>query len=264
MRHNTYLFTGAWWPEAKGSSRVQRVSRTTLILGAIIWMGLLTSSAALGSHLTLPGVHDLSHPQRSGDQPFIRQLETINNYTPPHSLSPPDAGASLHGENSPVTSPSLNPPLDTQLDPVPSQLYQPTTPKKSELSDVLVHKDNAQGHADMGWKFLLNGRPQAAMAAYRESIRHNPNSANAHVGLGMALKSMGKLEHAKQAIQQALEINPHLSSALVHLGYLYADGHLGHSDPQAARRLFDQASQLGDPFASIALLDLQSRSTLKF
>ena len=116
----------------------------------------------------------------------------------------------------------------------------------------------------MGWVFLLNGRPQAALAAYREALRHHPNSADAYVGLGITLKSLGNVEQAKQAIQQALELNPDLSSALVHLGYLYADGLVGRSDPETARRLFDQASQLGDPFASIALLDLQSRSNSQF
>jgi tetratricopeptide (TPR) repeat protein len=229
-------------------------------MGAIICIGMVTSSAVLGSHLTLPGAQDLNHSQGSGHQPFIRQLETINNYRPPHSLSPLDGKASPHVESSTVTSTTLDPPIDTELEPVPSQLYQPTTLKKSEPSGVLIHQNDAQGHANMGWEFLLNGRPQAAIAAYRESLRHNPNSANAYVGMGIALKSMGNVEHAKQAIQQALELNPHLSSALVHLGYLYADGHVGHSDPQTARRLFDQASQLGDPFAGIALLDLQSRS----
>jgi len=109
----------------------------------------------------------------------------------------------------------------------------------------------------MGWRSLLNGQPENAMTAYQEAIRNHPNSANAYVGLGIALKSLGHMKHAKEAIQQALELNPQLSSALVVLGYLYADGHVGLSDQEAARRLFKQASQLGDPFASIALLDLQ-------
>jgi TPR repeat protein len=46
------------------------------------------------------------------------------------------------------------------------------------------------------------------------------------------------------------------------LGYLYAEGHFGQADLQTARRLFREASQLGDPFATIALLDMKSRSKL--
>ena len=262
MRNNTYSFPASV-SDAKGRSRV-RVSWTALLSAAIICMGMLTSSAALGNHLTLPGAQDLNHSQRSGHQPIIRQLETINNYKPPHSLFPLEGKAAPRVENSPAKSTSPEPPIATELEPVTSQPYQSTATKISKSLEILPHQNDAQGHANIGWKFLLNGRPQAAMAAYQESLRYNPSSANAYVGIGIALKSMGKVESAKQAIQQALELNPHFSSALVHLGYLYADGHIGHSDPQTARRLFDQASQLGDPFASIALLDLQSRSNSQF
>ena len=263
MRHSTHLFPVSG-SESKGRARVQRVFWTWLLMGAIICVGMLSSSAVLGSHLTLPGSQNLHPSQGSGHKPFIRQLETINNYRPPHSLSPLDGKAAPHVENSTVTSTPLDPPIDTELEPLPFQLYQPTTPKKSQPSEVLIHKNEAQGHVNMGWVFLLNGRPQAALAAYREALRHHPNSADAYVGLGITLKSLGNVEQAKQAIQQALELNPDLSSALVHLGYLYADGLVGRSDPETARRLFDQASQLGDPFASIALLDLQSRSNSQF
>jgi tetratricopeptide (TPR) repeat protein len=229
-------------------------------LGAGMW----ASAVALGSHLSLPGSQDLHHSKKSGHQPLIRLLENINNYTPPQSVSHQDAGTAPHTENPAVTSRPLHPPIATELDLAPPQSFHPTTKKKPVPSAVRVPKNDAEGHVSMGWKFLLNGRPQAAMAAYREALRHQPNSATAYVGMGITLKSMGNVEQAKEAIQQALELNPHLSSALVHLGYLYADGHVGHSDPKTARRLFDQAARLGDPFASIALLDLQSRSTLPF
>ena len=227
-------------------------------------MGILASSAALGSHLTLPGSQDLHHSQDSGNHSFIRQLETINNYTSTHTQPHEDAASSPHLENSAVTAPTLPSPMASELTPAPSPRTQATTTWKSGPSMDRMPKNDAEGHVNMGWKFLLSGRPQAAMAAYQEALRHQPNSANAYVGMGITLKSMGDVEQAKHAIQQALELNPHLSSALVHLGYLYADGHVGRSDPKTARRLFDQASQLGDPFASIALLDLKSRSTSKF
>ena len=116
---------------------------------------------------------------------------------------------------------------------------------------------SAQDHVDLGWTFLLNGRPQAAMAAYREALRRHPFSAKAHMGMGMIFKGMNQVEEAKQAMHTALDLNPHLSSALVHLGYLYADGDDGLSDPRTARQLFQEALRLGDPFAGIALLDLQ-------
>jgi Flp pilus assembly protein TadD len=117
-------------------------------------------------------------------------------------------------------------------------------------------------HTKMGWGFLLNEQPQAAMSAYREALRENPKSPMAYLGLGISLKSLGKVELAKKALLKAVNLDPRLPSALVHLGYLYADGHLGQADLQTAGRLFQEASQLGDPFATIALLDMKSRSKL--
>ena len=229
----------------------------------IIGLGIVTWSSALGSHLTLPGSQDLGHGQESDDRPFIRQLEKINNYVSPHAR--PDLENKTSSE---VEHPALLPtPLHlpaTELKPAPSQGPPFTLTKKPIPSAGLLHQNGTQSQSNMGWRSLLNGQPENAMTAYREAIRNHPNSAVAYVGLGIALKTLGHMEHAKEAIQQALALNRQLSSALVVLGYLYADGHVGLSDQDAARRLFKQASQLGDPFASIALLDLQpsSRSQL--
>ena len=123
-------------------------------------------------------------------------------------------------------------------------------------------KQTPKPHAKLGWRFLLKGQTQAAMSAYRQALRNNPKSARAYLGLGITMKSIGQINLAKKAFLKAVNLNPQLPSALVHLGYLYADGQMGQSDFASARRLFRQASQLGDPFASIALLDIQSRSNL--
>ena len=115
-----------------------------------------------------------------------------------------------------------------------------------------------------GWRFLLDGQPHAAVAVYRQALRQNPQSANAYLGLGISLKSIGEIRLAKKALIKAVNLDPRSPSALVHLGYLYTEGKgdVGQSDLLKARRLFRRASQLGDPFASIALLDMQSRPTL--
>ncbi len=224
-------------------------------------MGILTWSAALGSHLTLPGSQDFHHSQRSDNRSFSRHLETINNYIAPEPFSNPEVETIPLVEDPAVTSLPFDP--SPVIEPQPAQSppshFIPTK-KKHGTSAVIIRKNSAQGHADMGWTFLLDGRPQAALAAYREALRHHPHSATAFVGMGITLKSLGHVEPARQAIQQALELNPQLSSALVHLGYFYADGHVGPSDLKTARQLFDQAFRLGDPFAGIALLDLQTRS----
>ncbi|WP_442432932.1 tetratricopeptide repeat protein [Nitrospira sp. T9] len=219
----------------------------------------MTWSSAQGSHLTLPGSQDLSHGDESDPQPFIRQLEKINNYIPPHAQPDRKNAASSKIEHSTLPPNPLHP---SPTEPKPTESHQSHSPpsKKSLHIAVLLHNNVTQDQTNTGWRSLLNGRPEDAIAAYQNSIRIDPKSAEAYLGMGIALKSLGFIDHAKDAIQQALELNPDLSSALVHLGYLYADGHIGPSNSKAAHRLFSQASQLGDPFASIALLDLQSRS----
>lgn len=139
----------------------------------------------------------------------------------------------------------------------------PSSPKKRLTpTDTGKKTHMPKPHTKLGWRFLLHGQPQAAMAAYRQALRNNPQSAQAYLGLGIALKRLGKIEIAKKALVEAVKLNPRSPSALVHLGYLYAEGHSSQSDLSKARRLFQQASQLGDPFASIALLDMKSRPPL--
>lgn len=245
--------------EAKGTSRAPRASSVAFILSIIISLGILTWSSALGSHLTLPGSQDLSHGDESDPQPFTRQLEKINNYISPHSQSDLDSKISPKIKHSALPTRPLHQP-DTELNPAEPQQSHSTPLKKPRHIAILLPNNATRDQTNLGWRSLLNGHPEDAIVAYQESLRTHPNSAEAYVGMGIALKSLGFIEDAKDAIHHALELNPHLSSALVHLGYLYADGQIGPSDPKAAHRLFNQASQLGDPFASIALLDLQSRS----
>lgn len=247
------------WAKTKGTSKALGSSSATFILSMIIGLGIMTWSSAQGSHLTLPGSQDLSHRDETDPPPFIRQLEKINNYISPHAQ--PDRKNTASSKIEPPTLPT-NPlhPSPTELKSTRSQPSHSSPKKKPIHIAVLLQNNDTQDQANTGWRSLLNGRPEDAIAAYQKSLRIDPKSAEAYLGMGIALKSLGFIDHAKDAIQQALELNPDLSSALVHLGYLYADGHIGPSNSKAAHRLFSQASQLGDPFASIALLDLQFRS----
>ncbi|MDH5562715.1 MAG: tetratricopeptide repeat protein [Nitrospirota bacterium] len=136
--------------------------------------------------------------------------------------------------------------------------HAPTEPRPPST----VAKQKTYPHSNSGWRLLLNGHPQAALAMYRKALKYNPQSASAYLGLGISLKNLGEIELAKKALGKAVDLNPRLPSALVHLGYLYAEGHYGTPDLSTARRLFKEAAQLGDPFAAIALLDLKSGSTL--
>ncbi len=191
----------------------------------------MMSSTAFGSHLN-------SSSPTSGPPPIHQHKQVQKRVS--------------HTRNNPVS--------------FPLAITNQTAPSAKEprpIPTVAGRKTHmAKPHTKLGWRFLLNGQTQAAMAAYRQALRHNPQSANAYLGLGITLKSLGKIEIAKKALVKAVNLDPTSPSALVHLGYLYAEGHLGQSDLPKARRLFRQASQLGDPFASIALLDMKSRPPL--
>ncbi len=194
-------------------------------------LGMLASTTASGSDLKLS--LDSSGP------PKIEELQKILK----RAASPRKPPASM-----PTPRTTRGRPLHA-----PAHTKQPVDLQKTQT----VKPD-----AKLGWRFLLKEQPQAAMAAYREALRKNPKSAKAYLGLGISLKSLGKVRLAKKALVKAVKLNPRLPSALVHLGYLYAEGHFGQADRSTARRLFSEASQLGDPFASIALLDMKSRSKL--
>ncbi|MDA0738396.1 MAG: tetratricopeptide repeat protein [Nitrospirae bacterium] len=118
---------------------------------------------------------------------------------------------------------------------------------------------SANWHADVGWKLVLDGNYRGAEAAYRQSLRKNGNSAKAYLGLGMALSLQGDRHKAISAYEKAITIQPNFAAALVHLGYAYTKENTQGQNIAKARKLFKQASELGDPFAMLALLDLQAQ-----
>lgn len=205
------------------------IGLTTLIL--------LASSTALGNHLDTHGIFDVTKPDEGV---ALKQDPTLQKFWVRPNTATPKA--------SETKSPEVHIDLTDSVSSPPPGLT-------SDQSPVVPHMK-------LGWKFLVNGQPDAAMAAYRQALNRHPHSANALLGMGMTLKTLGKMDEAKEAITHALELDPRLAPALVHLGYLYADGQLGSPAPDTARHLFQQAQQIGDPFARIALLELRSRSSL--
>ncbi len=193
------------------------------IVALIVFSGIVACPLAFGSHIdsngSSPGPPQLPQPQQ--DKNLVIPIQKT-----PVSLSVNNVP--------PVTGPQ-------------------TTFMENRQEDI-----DFKPHSKLGWRFLLNGQTQAALAAYRQALRKNPKSAQAYLGLGISLKSLGEIELAKKALLKSVNLNPRLPSALVHLGYLYADGHFGQSELSTAHRLFQEASQLGDPFATIALAELKS------
>lgn len=118
---------------------------------------------------------------------------------------------------------------------------------------------SANWHTNVGWKLVLDGNYRGAEAAYRQALRKNNKSAKAFLGLGMALSLQGDRQKAINAYEKAITIQPNYPAALVHLGYAYTEKSTKGQNIAKARELFKQASELGDPFAMLALLDLEAR-----
>jgi len=216
--------------------------RTGCSVLGLFTLTALAASTALGNHLENHSIFDIHKPDEGT---WYSQDPTLQQFLNPGDTSeaPPRAVKN--------TEPSL--------EPAPAV---PPSPK--EMPKVMTDQNPGVPPLTQGWTFLLNGQPEAALSAYQQALSGQPDSAKALLGMGMTFKAIGKMDEAKEALTQALELNPRLASALVHLGYLYlyADGPSGSSNPETARRLFQDARQMGDPFAHIALLDLQAHFTL--
>ena len=149
---------------------------------------------------------------------------------------------------------ALAPPPQTHLPTGKNGLHSPGRMEGGNPSDL-----DAPWHSHVGWTMVLDGNYPAAEAAYRQALRQNNQFAEAHLGLGMALMMQGDLEGAISSYEEALNIQPGYPAALVHLGYTYANGSNGVQNLQKAQALFKKASDQGDPFAMLALVDLRAR-----
>lgn len=180
----------------------------------------------------LAGAHDLDHraPVRSFEQAPLRPSSHVELA----HVSPEPASQSSWTEN-------------------------PVFARDASQQESSTTAFDGTSHVQMGWRFLIHGNYEGAIAAYREALRQNDRLPQAFLGLGVALRVQGKMDAAKSALQRAVALAPRYAAALVHLGYWYVDNPTGRDDYNKARHLFRRASELGDPFAAIALRDLAAR-----
>lgn len=103
----------------------------------------------------------------------------------------------------------------------------------------------AEAHLNMGVALAAQGKLQEAIAAYQEAIRANPNLAEAHHNLGNSLALQGKLTEAIQEYQAAIEINPNYAKAHYNLGNALAR----QGERQEAIAQWQQAIRINPDFA---------------
>ena len=97
-------------------------------------------------------------------------------------------------------------------------------------------------HDDAAVLALLLGRPAAAVAHFRVTAEHRPDSAAAHYNLGTALTSAGLFDDAIASYERALQLQPRYPKALNNLGDTLAS--MGRLEQAIARY---EASVAVDP-----------------
>lgn len=127
------------------------------------------------------------------------------------------------------------------------------------------YPDDAVGYANLGAVLQLQGRLEAAIAAYRQAVRLDPSDAVSLNNLGAALQTSGRLEQALPFLERAVQSNPDYVGARYNLGnvltaldrpseavqHFLAVAEQRPEDAETQVKLGRLYSLLGDPPASI-------------
>ncbi len=73
---------------------------------------------------------------------------------------------------------------------------------------IWIKPDDAEAHYWLGATLAGLGKPDEAIAEYREAIRHKPHCPDAHYWLGHALRAQGKHGEALDAFRAATRLKP--------------------------------------------------------
>ncbi|MBI2505372.1 MAG: tetratricopeptide repeat protein, partial [Candidatus Latescibacteria bacterium] len=74
---------------------------------------------------------------------------------------------------------------------------------------------------ELGWAYLLNGRPREAVELLQRLVEQTPADPDAHYYLGVALARQQRKEEAIQGFKRAVELAPGLAEAHWGLALLY-------------------------------------------
>jgi protein O-mannosyl-transferase len=100
---------------------------------------------------------------------------------------------------------------------------------------------------NLGIALEIAGRPQLAIAHYRQALLLNPNFPDAHVNLGKTLYETGSLLESIEHYRQALSLDPNQAAAHNNLGAILIE--VGR--PQEAVEHYNQALKLKPDFPEV-------------
>jgi len=102
---------------------------------------------------------------------------------------------------------------------------------------IRCNATNADYLSDLGKAFDAGGKPDEAVAAYREAIRIKPDFAEAYCNLAVSLGRQGKLDEAIELQKRGAELDPLNVNVWMDLAWSYR----GRRDLQEARAMLDRA-----------------------
>lgn len=73
---------------------------------------------------------------------------------------------------------------------------------------IAINPQYAAAHCDLGNALFIKGRPEEALACYRETLRLNGDSADVLNNLGTALDALDRLDEAEESYRSALRLQP--------------------------------------------------------
>jgi len=114
-----------------------------------------------------------------------------------------------------------------------------------EALALAPERAQAQVHNNLGNAYRKLGRPEQAIAAYRDAIAADGGLAEAHLNLGIALHQGGDTIQAAEHYRTALRRRPELAAAALNLGLLLE----GDGDTQGAGECYRRAIAARPDFA---------------
>lgn len=102
---------------------------------------------------------------------------------------------------------------------------------------VRMFPDAAVGYNILGLTHARTGKVEAAIDAFRKSLRINSNDASSHYNLGNALKESGKSAESISAYREAIRLKPDYGDAWRNMAIALTDGF----DMDAAIAAFEKA-----------------------
>jgi hypothetical protein len=130
---------------------------------------------------------------------------------------------------------------------------------------VALDPGNAAACNNLGMALERLRHPDAAEAAYRQSLAHQPDAAGTHSNLGVLLTDLRREAEAEACFRQALALQPDFARAQMNLGQLLlAHGRFAEGWPLHEGRLAEHAGTASgpDPIAAAGLRHWQGESLL--